>query len=74
MTCLLSFLGDPGLQQHVSELSDEPDGTEGERLLRDVGEKSEIESLDSVGLEFGSVTDESDEGGEDLLSDEVPSL
>jgi len=62
------------LKENVSELSDEPNGTESERFLRDIGEESEVESLNGVGLEFGSVANESNEGRKDFLSNEVSSL
>ena len=71
---LLSLLGDPRLKKHVSKLSDEPDGTQRERFLRNVGEQGDVELLDSVRLQLGSVAHEADERRQDLLSHKVARL
>jgi hypothetical protein len=74
LAAFLPLLSDPALQQHVSELSDQPDAAQSERVLRDVCEKGDVKLLNGVGLKLGCVADESDEGGRDLFSNKVSSL
>jgi hypothetical protein len=51
----------PSLEQDVAKLSDGPDSSERERLLRDVGSEGSVELEDGVRLELGGVGDEADE-------------
>lgn len=74
MAEFLALLGYPAMVEDVAELADEPNGAESERLLRYVTEKSDVELLNSVRLELGSVADEPNEGRENLFPDEVTSL
>ena len=54
---LLPIVDRAALKQNIGVFTDDPNGTQGKRVLRQIGRKSRVEPLSGVELEFGSVAD-----------------
>lgn len=57
----LVFIDDATLEEHLAVLTNDPDRREREGFLREVGLESSVQLGCSIGLQLGSVCNETDE-------------